>query len=157
MRELNPAKVRRAKNPMKFGGGDDDDSSGEEDGDAQWKAAIDSVATVVVSSSNCSNKPRASARSCASSWSRQANFDNEKEDDKAKSPLPKLYQIKAQKLLDYLLDKKLELVETHIPVNNDHHQSDGGVIKLFKKAPPGMKLDPVGNCRRLHGITPFSL
>ncbi|KAK8943349.1 hypothetical protein KSP40_PGU020106 [Platanthera guangdongensis] len=112
-----------------------DSSSGEEDGDAIWKAAIDSVAADGVSSSKGLIKSRNGGLFDEDS----ANYPDEK---KAKSPGVKLYQIKARKLLTDLLDKNIEIVTTHIPANIDH-RSDGGVVKLFKKAPPGIRMDPI--------------
>ncbi|PKU84748.1 uncharacterized protein LOC110093599 isoform X1 [Dendrobium catenatum] len=119
--------------------GGTDSSSGEEDGDAEWKAAIDSVAAVDVSSSYGLSKFRVSASNGGSLCVGHSNHEVEK---KTKAPGIKLYQIKAQKLLDDLLDKNIEIVTTHIP-DNDNLQSDGGLVKLFRKAPPGMRLDPI--------------
>lgn len=112
-----------------------DSSSGEEDGDANWKAAIDSVTAVGVSSSEDIIKSRNGGLF-------DEEHPNHAGEKKAKSTGVKLYQIKARKLLTDLLDKNIEIVTTHAPANNDQ-QSDGGVIKLFRKAPPGICVDPI--------------
>lgn len=118
--------------------GGTDSSSGEEDGDAEWKAAIHSVAAVDVSSSSGIAKLHTISCNGGSLGEGSSNWDDEK---KKKAPGLKLYQTKAQKLLDDLLNKNIEMVMTHIPVNANN-QSDG-VIRLFSKAPPGISLDPI--------------
>ncbi|XP_038978242.1 uncharacterized protein LOC120108650 [Phoenix dactylifera] len=123
-----------------MGGGSSASSSGEEDGDAEWKAAIDSVAAVNfgVSTSNRPATPQSVAGgSTAPDDPRNGQLK------KSQTPGLKLYQIKAQKLLDDLLEKSLEMVINPIPLSNDIPQSNGGGIQLFRKAPPGIILDPI--------------
>ncbi|XP_020242821.1 uncharacterized protein LOC109821037 [Asparagus officinalis] len=56
----------------------------------------------------------------------------------------KLYQIKAQKILDDLVEKNLELVRnTDRNLQDSNPEADEGVIRLFSKAPRGINLDPI--------------
>ncbi|XP_010938972.1 uncharacterized protein [Elaeis guineensis] len=123
-----------------MGGGSSANSSGEEDGDAEWKAAIDSVAAVNLGTST-SNRP-ATPQSVAGG-STAPDDPRDEQLKKPQTPGLKLYQIKAQKLLDDLLEKSLEMVTNPIPMSNDNPQSNGGGIQLFRKAPPGIILDPI--------------
>lgn len=114
-------------------------SSGEEDGDAEWRAAIDSIAAVATF-----NKPK--SRSVLSSFDRLETY----EDEGIRKPQKiKHYQIKARRLLDEILDKTLEVVPytNHNTLDNTSTPSDGGV-RLFKHAPPGIVFDHVDE---LHG------
>ncbi|XP_020584264.1 uncharacterized protein LOC110027256 [Phalaenopsis equestris] len=114
-----------------------DCSSGEEDGDAEWKAAIDSVAALDFSSSNgLAEFHSISGNNGGTLGNGYSNHDDEK---KTNAPCIKLYQIKAQKLLDGMLEKNIEMVRTA----ESNYQSDGGVIRLFRKAPPGMRQDSI--------------
>ncbi|CAN6301889.1 unnamed protein product, partial [Urochloa humidicola] len=108
-------------------------SSSEDDGDAAWKAAIDSIAAVGfgVPSSNGVAK-------AASGGSGEADRDAELEQPQA--PKLKLYQIKVRNMLDDMLEKNLEMVKAPCTNLTDPTETEGG-IKLFKKAPPGIKMD----------------
>ncbi|KAJ3702864.1 hypothetical protein LUZ61_006569 [Rhynchospora tenuis] len=110
------------------GGGPAHSSSSDEDGDAEWRAAIDSIASVGfgLPQSNGASKRE----------SRDAHSD---EETSQKSSL-KLYQIKAQKLLDEYLEKNLEVVRMPDPHVKEDSSWGGGVIRLFSKAPRGMTL-----------------
>ncbi|KAF8673659.1 hypothetical protein HU200_048405 [Digitaria exilis] len=111
-------------------------SSSEDDGDAAWKAAIDSVASVRfgVPSSNGVAK-------AASGGSGEANNDVEHPlEGKPHAPGLKLYQIKVRNMLDDMLEKNLEIVKAPCLNLIDPTETEGG-IKLFKKAPPGIKMD----------------
>ncbi|XP_008238186.1 PREDICTED: uncharacterized protein LOC103336843 [Prunus mume] len=60
--------------------------------------------------------------------------------------LPKHYQIKAQKLLDEIIGKSLEIVNDpliHLPDDEAVVDEDEGCIRLFKNAPPGIVFDHV--------------
>ncbi|KAF3439060.1 hypothetical protein FNV43_RR17335 [Rhamnella rubrinervis] len=100
-------------------------SSGEEDGDAQWKAAIDSIAATssfVTSNNDASPKPPV------------ASVSND-------SQQLKHYQIKAQKILDDILEKTLVMVKDPIDVPDVDPMNGEGSIRLFKHAPPGIVFD----------------
>lgn len=49
-------------------------------------------------------------------------------------------------MLDNMLEKNLEIVKTTCSNLADPMETDGG-IKLFKKAPPGIRMDAMGKCR----------
>ncbi|CAL4938115.1 unnamed protein product [Urochloa decumbens] len=113
-------------------------SSSEDDGDAAWKAAIDSIAAVGfgVPSSNGVAK-------AASGGSGEADSDAELEqphEEKPQAPKLKLYQIKVRNMLDDMLEKNIEIVKAPCTNLTDPTETEGG-IKLFKKAPPGIKMD----------------
>ncbi|XP_047315483.1 uncharacterized protein LOC124919303 [Impatiens glandulifera] len=97
-------------------------SSGEEDGDANWKAAIDSIASVTIPSTT---KDTSSSRN-----------------DDTKSREIKHYQIKALKLLEEMLDKSIEVVSdpTEDVISIDHVVEESGV-RLFRTAPSGIVFD----------------
>ncbi|XP_004148026.1 uncharacterized protein LOC101203340 [Cucumis sativus] len=119
-----------------------DSSSGEEDGDAQWRSAIDSVAISSVFISSLTNGVPATSIATTSS------SDNGFEFNLCAQP-PKQYQIKAQKLLDNILETTLELVEhsNSVPCDDDSKSSEGG-IRLFKNAPVGVVFDHVDELPR---------
>ncbi|TKV97616.1 hypothetical protein SEVIR_9G506100v4 [Setaria viridis] len=113
-------------------------SSSEDDGDAAWKAAINSIAAVGfgVPSSNGVAK-------AVSGGSGEADSDAELEqphEGKPQAPKLKLYQIKVRNMLDDILEKNLEIVKAPCLNLTDPTETEGG-IKLFKKAPPGIKMD----------------
>ncbi|KAJ3673959.1 hypothetical protein LUZ60_005951 [Juncus effusus] len=89
-------------------------SSSDEDGDAEWRAAIASVASTPFTA-----KPTSHG-------------------EKSHKTGLKLYQIKAQKVFDEYLEKNLEIVRMEDPIVSDDVESNGGIIKLFKRAPPGI-------------------
>lgn len=123
-----------------MGSGGSASSSGEEDGDAEWKAAIDSVAAADFGVS--SSKRPAKLQPVAGD-STAPDDPHDEQLNKPQTPGVKLYQIKAQKLLDDLLDKSIEMVRNPIVLSDDNPQSNGGGIQLFRKAPPGIILDPI--------------
>ncbi|XP_038900574.1 uncharacterized protein LOC120087760 [Benincasa hispida] len=119
-----------------------DSSSGEEDGDAQWRAAIDSVAVSSVFISSLTNGIPATSTTTTS------NSDDDFELNLGAQP-PKQYQIKAQKLLDNILETTLEVVghSNAVPCDEDSKSSEGG-IRLFKNAPVGVVFDHVDELKR---------
>ncbi|XP_078162242.1 uncharacterized protein LOC144557535 [Carex rostrata] len=110
------------------GGSPAHSSSSDEDGDTEWRAAIDSIASVGF------GLPQSNIT--ATRESRDAHTG---EEVSQKSGL-KLYQVKAQKLLDEHLRKNLEVVRMSDPHVNQDSSLDGGVIRLFSSAPPGITL-----------------
>ncbi|KAI3441006.1 uncharacterized protein J3R85_002849 [Psidium guajava] len=115
-------------------------SSGEEDGDAEWKAAIDSIAsadhflakrfTVDASKPSSQNNDKLSGP-----------ILEEDPDPKFRPQLPKHYQIKAQKLLDDIVERNLEIVSNSVTIQGSDREDDGGGIKLFRTAPCGIMFD----------------
>ncbi|XP_004288251.1 PREDICTED: uncharacterized protein LOC101312672 [Fragaria vesca subsp. vesca] len=102
-------------------------SSSEEDGDAAWKAAISSAAAGATSYIN----------------SLSAKPTQLPAQDSNPTKLPKHYQIKAQKLLDDIVGKSLEIVHSSIPELDDEavsNEEEAGV-RLFKNAPRGIVFD----------------
>ncbi|CAL9049988.1 unnamed protein product [Musa banksii] len=126
------------------GDGSSSSSSGEEDGDAAWKAAINSVATVGFGLSASNGRPKPDPTAVDSS-------DDDDDDATAQlhqqgrwqAPKLKLYQIKAQKILDDLLDRRLMMVRNPIPSIDEFAQSEEAGIRLFSNSPAGIILDPV--------------
>ncbi|KAH7665316.1 hypothetical protein IHE45_13G026300 [Dioscorea alata] len=114
-------------------GGGGSSSSGEEDGDASWRAAIDSVAALDFGSS-ASKPPAKSQKNSTDS----VPDDSLEEQNQSRGSGLKLYQIK--KLLDEVLEKSLEIVRSTIPASSENPESNGG-IRLFRQAPPGVILD----------------
>ncbi|KAK4416334.1 hypothetical protein Salat_2458900 [Sesamum alatum] len=113
-------------------GGSSSSSSGEEDGDAEWRAAIDSVTAAATFTKRDSN-------GFPSSSSGRATLEDEEENPKPQSI--KHYQIKALKLLDNILDKTIEVVaESTLVLEKDPAPNDAGV-RLFKQAPRGIVFD----------------
>ncbi|KAG9144665.1 hypothetical protein Leryth_024121 [Lithospermum erythrorhizon] len=104
-------------------------SSGEEDGDCKWKEAINSVATTTTYTGSNAN---GTAPTCS---------DNN--DDKHKPKKLTHYQIQAQKLLDGIVESSIEIVRTDEHVSHEDLNMDEGGIRLFKRAPPGIKFDHV--------------
>ncbi|RAL46676.1 hypothetical protein DM860_004955 [Cuscuta australis] len=119
-------------------------SSGEEDGDAEWRAAIDSIAAATPF--RCSAAAANGLHSSASI----THPTREDESDALKPPKLTHYQIKAQKLLDDIIEKAIEVVSDtrddtlEDPING----CSGGGIRLFKRAPPGIADDPTDELNR---------
>lgn len=86
-------------------GGDGGGSSGEEDGDASWRAAIDSVAALDFGSS-ASKPPAKSQKNSTDS----VQDDSLEEQNQSRGSGLKLYQIKVTLLFSMCFD--LDLVET---------------------------------------------
>lgn len=124
-----------------MGGSRSCSSSGEEDGDAEWRAAIDSVAAVATFI-----KPKSS--SVLSSFDRLETYEDDEQGIRKPQKI-KHCQIKARKLLDEILDKTLEVVPytNHNTPDKTSTPSDAGV-RLFKHAPPGIVFDHIDE---LHG------
>ncbi|KAK4749438.1 hypothetical protein SAY87_026887 [Trapa incisa] len=125
-------------------------SSSEEDGDEEWRAAITSIASFedpflvhASKSASAGSIPDGSAQASLPVRSAPSEEDDEPSHHIIKSRLPKHYQIKAQKLLDEILEKKLEIVKdpTNMPDNNV--VPDEGGIRLFKNAPLGIVFDHI--------------
>ncbi|KAF3613841.1 putative 50S ribosomal protein L12, chloroplastic-like [Capsicum annuum] len=114
--------------------GGDRSSSSEEDGDADWRAAIDSVAATTTFSK---------AHSSATATTNGESVAQEDEIDTIKQPQKlKHYQIKALKTLEDMLDKSIEIVrEVDHASQEDTPSTNGGGIRLFKRAPPGIVFD----------------
>ncbi|GMN34345.1 hypothetical protein TIFTF001_004632 [Ficus carica] len=138
---------------------DSNSSSGEEDGDVEWRKAIDSVAATTSSYVS-------SAISSAANHSSTPAVDG----DDGRSHKPKHYQIKvslvpncvwylypvnmAQKILDEILEKTLVMVKED-PIyapdidalsdggEGSEPMSNGGGIRLFKNSTPGIVLDHI--------------
>ncbi|XP_040377604.1 uncharacterized protein LOC102707941 [Oryza brachyantha] len=113
-------------------------SSSDDDGDAAWKAAIKSIAAVGfgVPVSNGAAKASSGSGGEASHGEEQ----QPSQEGKAQAPGLKLYQIKVRNMLDDMLERNLEIVKTPCSNLADPMETDGG-IKLFKKAPPGIRMD----------------
>ncbi|XP_009617998.1 uncharacterized protein [Nicotiana tomentosiformis] len=104
-------------------------SSSEEDGDADWRAAIDSVASTTAFSKTTA-KPHSSYAAT-----------NEDEIDTKRPQNLKHYQIKAQKTLEDILDKTIEIVRDIDHASQEAPSVNGGGIRLFKRAPLGIVFD----------------
>lgn len=106
-------------------------SSDDEDGDEEWKAAINAAASTFLGCPQPNQTPAPAS-------------DDDDEDANLLQPKPiKHYQIKAQKALDDILMKSLEMVKTSDPVDiiEDHPVSNNGGVRLFKQAPVGIVFD----------------
>lgn len=113
-------------------------SSSEEDGDSEWKAAINSAAAGA-SSVMSSFMNGFSANENGGGGGGDYNQSKTQQ-------LPKHYQIKAQKILDEIIGKSLEIVNDpliHLPDDEAVVDEDEGCIRLFKNAPPGIVFDHV--------------
>lgn len=115
-------------------------SSSEEDGDAEWKAAIDSIAAADL----FLTKNRAIDASNPSSQNNdklsEPNLEGDP-DPKFRAQLPKQYQIKAQKILDDIVERNLEIVSNPVNIQDSDREDDGGGIQLFRTAPRGIMFD----------------
>ncbi|KAL7608205.1 uncharacterized protein LOC111903106 isoform X1 [Lactuca sativa] len=109
----------------------DSSSSGEEDGDAEWRAAINSVSSTTPSNGSAAVNGTTTTSTASPTRENQAN-----------SKSIKLYHIKAQKLLDDILEKTIEVVK-HQPtkVAENHSDVNGGGVRLFRDAPVGILFD----------------
>ncbi|XP_019055185.1 PREDICTED: uncharacterized protein LOC104608356 isoform X2 [Nelumbo nucifera] len=131
-----------------MGGRDSDSSSsssGEEDGDADWRAAINSIATTdftITITKGSTTKASESVKHINYSTSNTEEDGNNDHINQKPQNL-KLYQIKAQKLLEGLLEKSLEMVRGPIPVLDDDNLVDEGGIRLFRQSPLGIVFDHV--------------
>ncbi|KAL2906461.1 C-type lectin domain family 3 member A [Bienertia sinuspersici] len=108
-----------------------DSSSDEEDGDEQWKAAINAAASAYLGCPQPNQTPTTA-------------IVEHDDDAKPLQPQPiKHYQIKAQKALDDILTKSLVMVENSDSINaiDDHPVSNEPGVRLFKQAPVGIVFD----------------
>ncbi|RDX74036.1 hypothetical protein CR513_46256 [Mucuna pruriens] len=103
-------------------------TSSEEDGDAAWRAAIHSIAqtTTYVSSTTKHSHPN--------------DYDD---DHKPKTQQNKHYQLKAQKLLNEILENTIEIVRKPVPIVDEDPENNECGIRLFKHARPGIVFDHV--------------
>lgn len=113
-------------------------SSGEEDGDADWRAAINSVASTTINNGIVSTS---NGGSTANSITHRIREDKPADNNKTKEI--KHCQLKAQKLLDDILEKSIEIVSDPIHDSNSNSAMDEGGIRLFKDAPIGIVFDHV--------------
>ncbi|KAJ0097358.1 hypothetical protein Patl1_28515 [Pistacia atlantica] len=111
-------------------------SSGEEDGTAEWRTAIESVvSTTTFGFTNGSTKSITHSNS---------NTDCSYEEDHQHKPQKlKQYQVKAQKALDDILEKNLEIVRDPVHFLEKDQVIDGGV-RLFKNSARGIVFDHKG-------------
>ncbi|KAH9712369.1 hypothetical protein KPL71_020025 [Citrus sinensis] len=113
-------------------------SSGEEDGPAEWREAVESIAATTTF--GIDNGSTTTAKSVAHSAS---NIEYGYENDQQHKPHKlKHYHIKAQKLLDEILDKSLEMTRD-VPVPDNDQVINEGVLQLFKHSPPGIVFDHI--------------
>ncbi|KAL8229233.1 hypothetical protein R6Q57_014133 [Mikania cordata] len=114
--------------------GGDSSTSGEEDGDAEWRAAINSVASTAPSNRS----------TVANGTTTTSSVGSPGREDKGDAKSIKLYQIKAQKLLDEILEKSLQVVRQEpTKVAENHSIINGGGVRLFRDAPPGILFNQV--------------
>ncbi|XAR51366.1 hypothetical protein NMG60_11005974 [Bertholletia excelsa] len=133
--------------PRNIGG--NSSSSGEEDGDADWKAAIDSVAaTTTFSRTTNIDLASTSKASKASPVDHAMKHDDDSEGSNHKLQNLKHYQIKAQSLLDDILEKSMEIVRDPINTLEDNPIITEGGVRLFKHAPPGILFDYTDELQR---------
>ncbi|CAI0430476.1 unnamed protein product [Linum tenue] len=117
-----------------------DDSSDEED--ATWKAAIQSIASTTTYGSQVSS---ASSFGNGVAKSHAPRNGDDEDAEKPRDPQKlKHYQIKAQKLLEQLLEKSLDIVEDGGEVPDVKHVPNEGGVRLFKNSPVGILLDSKG-------------
>ncbi|XP_027176045.1 uncharacterized protein LOC113775392 [Coffea eugenioides] len=108
-------------------------SSGEEDGDAEWKAAIHSVSVAAATAP----APAPAPAPLSSSTPHHQEVDN------PKSHNLKHYQLKAQKILNDIMEKTIEVVSSTDLFPDEDAANSGGGIQLFKHAPTGIVFDHV--------------
>ncbi|KAM7250812.1 hypothetical protein ACFE04_022695 [Oxalis oulophora] len=130
------------------GGGSGSSSSEEEDGDAEWKASIESITTTTFipgGNNGFTNNNNNCLESKSTTIGKSIVHNDDYED--THQPVPqkiKLYQVKAQKLLDGIIEKTLEIVKDPVNVSDNHVSEDNQVgIRLFKNAPVGIVFDHV--------------
>ncbi|CAH9118941.1 unnamed protein product [Cuscuta epithymum] len=118
-----------------MGGGQTSSSSGEEDGDAEWRAAIDSLTATTAFSSSAAANGHPSSSSVAQPSCEDGS-------DALKPRKLNHYQIKVHKLLEDFLEKTIEIVsDTTDVIPEDPNSCSEGGIRLFKHAPPGIAVD----------------
>ncbi|CAA3017847.1 Hypothetical predicted protein [Olea europaea subsp. europaea] len=119
-------------------------SSGSEDGDADWRIAIDSIASTTAftsSSSNSNGNGMPYSRKGRETDSPASKEIREDKDESHKPQNIKHYQIKAQRLLDDILERTIEVVRhTDQPISEKDPSIIEGV-RLFKHTPRGIVFD----------------
>ncbi|GAB4846892.1 hypothetical protein Ancab_025900 [Ancistrocladus abbreviatus] len=133
----------------------DEGSSGEEDGDEEWKAAINAVANGFSGGGSIANFGFAPASGTTSFFDLASNtnstppLEDHDDYDKSHPQTLKHYQLKAQKALDDILEKMLVVVkDPTCAVEEDHHPVATGGVRLFKDAPPGILFDKKDELQR---------
>ncbi|KAM7507197.1 hypothetical protein LguiA_017650 [Lonicera macranthoides] len=121
------------------GGRSSSTSSGEDDGDADWKAAIYSVASTTTFNGSTPN----GVDSTSNGSLKNSKSHDDRQVDKNEPQKLKHYQIKALKLLDDLLEKGIEIVRDPMPVPGNNTVKNEGGVKLFRDAPRGIVFDHV--------------
>ncbi|XP_021273978.1 uncharacterized protein LOC110409070 isoform X3 [Herrania umbratica] len=132
-------------------------SSGEEDGDAEWKAAIQSIAAATTatftpigfntsfsnSSTTTTTTKAKTTRNNSVSRPTPDTLDDDADDGEKKQQPQKLkhFQIKAQKLLDEMLEKSLVIVKDANNVPDDDSVENEGGVRLFKNSALGIVFD----------------
>ncbi|GLU20130.1 hypothetical protein SLE2022_363430 [Rubroshorea leprosula] len=123
-------------------------SSGEEEGDAEWKAAIASIAATTPFATNGFNNSSSGGSATKTSSKPFSHSSTGAQDDGEQQHQPqklKSYQIKAQKILNGMLEKTLEFVrDTDKFPESDPKEKENGV-RLFKNSPHGIVFDHVGD------------
>ncbi|KAK4260183.1 hypothetical protein QN277_003331 [Acacia crassicarpa] len=117
-----------------------DSSSGEEDGDATWRAAIESVSGNTSYISSFMNGSSAAFKEKPPAKSSDDDDDGQR---KPKTQQIKHYQVKAQRLLNDILEDTLEIVKEPVPILDEDPKIQEGGIRLFKHAQPGIVFDRV--------------
>ncbi|CAN6448142.1 unnamed protein product [Victoria cruziana] len=114
----------------------DDSSSGEEDGDEDWRSAINSVAVdasapsfAVVTSQKTRKKNHGKGD--------DIHFDSDEEEGAKQRP-PNPHKQKVLKMLDDFLDRNLVFERNSIPEMKNTPEKDESGIRLFHRAPPGL-------------------
>ncbi|KAL4332833.1 hypothetical protein GQ457_07G007140 [Hibiscus cannabinus] len=136
------AGLAMSPNPTNYCGGGSS-SSGEEDGDAEWKAAIKSIAATTTATFSAKGSA-ITTRNNLSTPGTDDYVDEADEIDQRKQP-QKLthYQLKAQKLLDEMLEKNLLIVKEDCDVPDDDSLVNECGVRLFKNSTPGIVFDHV--------------
>ncbi|KAK3016511.1 hypothetical protein RJ639_006834 [Escallonia herrerae] len=122
--------------------GDGGSSSGEEDGDADWRAAIDSVAATTTFGLPKTNGFASAPNASTTNSTREEEVDNN-DNSNEKPQNFKHYQIKAQKLLEDIVEKSMEIVRDPVLVTDNNAVTNDVGIRLFKDAPCGILFNPV--------------
>ncbi|KAF3775514.1 hypothetical protein EJ110_NYTH44477 [Nymphaea thermarum] len=133
----------------------DDSSSGEEDGDEEWRSAINSIAvdaSVPSLTVAASQKTRKKNHGEGDDTHSDSNGD---EDAKPRPPNP--HKLKVLNMLDDFLDRNLVFVKKPITKMKSMPEQDEGGVRLFGRAPPGLtfKTDTVLAPRRRPKILPY--
>jgi hypothetical protein len=121
-------------------GGRSSSSSSEDDGDAEWRASINSVANTTTFKGSTANGNGVVSTSNGTSINFTSHEDEPHRNDPQKL---KHYQIKAIKLLDNILEKEIEIVKDHTPVTHTNDMDNEGGVRLFRNAPRGIVFDHV--------------